>query len=402
LLDEADRLYLRRRSKYQRPGAIVLAGHGIRLAVEAERLVVQQGRTHWPMTPAALRFLPGAIDLPERIVIAGGSGVVTLDALEWLAGQSVALVSLDWQGRSAAICSPSGYAAHPVIARAQATAASSGRGLDLSINLVKTKMAGYLAVLNGLAPISPEQTRSLATIESAMAGLSRNPPLSIPELRGVEGKAGFAYRTALQPVPIRWRAGRRGTAVIPADWQAMPPRTSTARGKNYNARHPINALLNYAYAVLESAVRAAIVVEGLDPTIGYLHADPRHSDRDTGAHAFVLDLMEPLRPCADAAVLAIISEHTFARDDFHVTTEGACRLNPQLARYIAAKVLASEQSGPGRPQRPRGRSGSDIFSYLDPNPAQSAKARNVHEAARIVAKTAIREIAKEPTRRRRT
>jgi hypothetical protein len=95
-----------------------------------------------------------------------------------------------------------------------------------------------------------------------------------------------------------------------------------------------------------SAARAAIVAEGLDPTIGYLHTDPRRSGKDSGAHALVLDLMEPLRPCADAAVLAVISEHTFAPDDLHVTTEGACRLNPQLARYVAAKVLGSELPGP--------------------------------------------------------
>jgi CRISPR associated protein, Cas1 family len=38
-----------------------------------------------------------------------------------------------------------------------------------------------------------------------------------------------------------------------------------------NATHPINAILNYAYAVLESQVRTQIVADGYDPTIGCLH-----------------------------------------------------------------------------------------------------------------------------------
>jgi CRISP-associated protein Cas1 len=34
----------------------------------------------------------------------------------------------------------------------------------------------------------------------------------------------------------------------------------------------VNAILNYAYAVLESQERIATVSYGLDPTTGYLHA----------------------------------------------------------------------------------------------------------------------------------
>ena len=59
----------------------------------------------------------------------------------------------------------------------------------------------------------------------------------------------------------------------------------------------MNAILNYAYAVLESQVRIATVSQGLDPTIGYLHACR------PGRTALVYDLMEPLRPLADRMLL---------------------------------------------------------------------------------------------------
>ena len=38
-----------------------------------------------------------------------------------------------------------------------------------------------------------------------------------------------------------------------------------------NASDPVNALLNYGYAILESTVRKDINAIGLDVSIGYLH-----------------------------------------------------------------------------------------------------------------------------------
>jgi CRISPR/Cas system-associated endonuclease Cas1 len=49
-------------------------------------------------------------------------------------------------------------------------------------------------------------------------------------------------------------------------------------------------MLNYAYALLESHVRTQVVAQGFDATIGYLHSYKPERP------AFVLDLMEPLRP----------------------------------------------------------------------------------------------------------
>ena len=40
---------------------------------------------------------------------------------------------------------------------------------------------------------------------------------------------------------------------------------------NINALDKINALLNYSYALLESAMRKQINAIGLDPTTGFLH-----------------------------------------------------------------------------------------------------------------------------------
>jgi CRISPR-associated protein Cas1 len=90
----------------------------------------------------------------------------------------------------------------------------------------------------------------------------------------------------------------------------------------------VNALLNYAYGVLEGQLRVATVAAGLDPKMGYLHAC------QPGRMALVYNLMEPLRPEVDQLVLQFVQSHTFAPSDFVLTERGICRLHPQLSRRV--------------------------------------------------------------------
>src|ERR1700719_2921812 len=60
-----------------------------------------------------------------------------------------------------------------------------------------------------------------------------------------------------------------------------------------NAAHPVNAILNYAYAVLETEIRIKAISKGYDPTIGIMH------EGDDGSSKFIFDLMEPERPNID-------------------------------------------------------------------------------------------------------
>jgi CRISPR-associated protein Cas1 len=103
---------------------------------------------------------------------------------------------------------------------------------------------------------------------------------------------------------------------------------------NRNAAHPVNAILNYAYTVLESGLRIKAIADGYDPTIGLMH-----EGRD-GSSKFVFDLMEPERPKVDRAVLEFIKASVFNPADFTIRSDGVVRLNPQLARAVVAGVAA--------------------------------------------------------------
>jgi CRISPR/Cas system-associated endonuclease Cas1 len=96
-----------------------------------------------------------------------------------------------------------------------------------------------------------------------------------------------------------------------------------------DASHPVNAILNYAYGVLQSQVQIRLVSEGYDPLLGIMHAD-----RDN-APAFVFDMMEPERPKVDQRVLAFLRAEALHPAASRFATMGVVRLNPELARRVA-------------------------------------------------------------------
>ena len=57
-----------------------------------------------------------------------------------------------------------------------------------------------------------------------------------------------------------------------------------------------------------------------------------------GSSKFIFDLMELERPKVDRAVLDFVKGHVFDPADFVIRSEGVCRLNPELARMVVAKV----------------------------------------------------------------
>lgn len=96
------------------------------------------------------------------------------------------------------------------------------------------------------------------------------------------------------------------------------------------ATSPVNALLNYLYAILEAEARIAIAQVGCDAGMGVIHSDRPSRD------SFAFDLMEPVRPEIDRYVLELLDSRTFLRSDVFETREGVCRLMPKIAQPLAA------------------------------------------------------------------
>jgi hypothetical protein len=133
--------------------------------------------------------------------------------------------------------------------------------------------------------------------------------------------------------------GRLQGCHFPPPWQpcplvgslgSLPPTVDCAAGSRGRVariwgrnrrppRDPVNAALSFTYTLLHfDAVRAAHGA-GLDPMVGFYHR-PAH-----GRESLACDLIEPLRPRADAWVRMLFRERELRGEHF-ATNKGACLL----------------------------------------------------------------------------
>lgn len=131
---------------------------------------------------------------------------------------------------------------------------------------------------------------------------------TLAELNGTEGLASKHYFAQLKPL--------------------VPPWCGFTHRKRRPPPDPFNALLSLGYTLLYSINHSLIVLEGLQPWLGFYH-QPR------GTHAALAsDLMEPFRHIVERHALNSINE--IKQEDFNTGDNGACWIAPKARRkYLA-------------------------------------------------------------------
>jgi CRISP-associated protein Cas1 len=308
---------------------LILAGHGVSLRVEAGTLLIRNGFTHYPQKQETYRFFKGDSDLPPRIIMLDGSGSLTFDVLTWLNQQKVPLVKVDWTGDVVTVASGESFAANRErVAWQTETRSNKRKRMEFCNALIGKKIEGCIQTLETSLRRSFAWDRAMKRAREDLTRLADDPPQTVDVLRLLEAQSAVAYFRAWHATSLLWRASARHP--IPDEWRTVGPRYSRVYASgSRNAAHPVNAILNYAYAVLQSQVQIKLVAEGYDPMLGIMHYD-----RD-GAPAFVFDMMEPERPKVDRAVLAFLKSEALHPADFVIREDGVVRLNPELARRVA-------------------------------------------------------------------
>jgi CRISPR-associated endonuclease Cas1 len=318
---------IRSRSRSSNPhvdelGILTLTGYGVRVSVERGHLAFSDGIAAIRRSGRLARATCGL----KRLVVLGHTGFVTFEAMRWLHDVGAAFVQIDADGNVITVSAPVGLD-DARLRRTQALSAANGVGLVLARGLIRDKLNGQLLVLTQRFPTA---TDALSLTQRALDELEHAQTLD--RIRIAEANGAAAYWSAWSDLALTF--ARRDDARVPDHWRAFGVRRSPLTGGSRSAGNPINAVLNYLYAMLEVEARIAALTMGLDPGIGVLHADQRSRD------SFACDVMEPIRPQVDAMALELIQSRTFALRDFFETRYGQCRLMPSVSKLLAGTAPA--------------------------------------------------------------
>jgi len=267
---------------------LYVASQGASLRLDSGRLVVRKEEQ-----TLAVAHLP----LVDAVALVGRVNVTTPLVLRLLRrGVVVSCLGRDgrFRGRFAP---PLLESVFPRLGQATCLANPVAR-LLLARSVVARKIEAMIDVLERFAGNHPSRVDRSILQKLAAHRDSLDRCQGLDALRGMEGAAAAAYFKAF------------GDMTPPT----LPFPGRTGRG----ARDPINALLNFAYALLVNEAIAAIEAASLDPWCGFYH-EPR-----TGRPSLALDLIEPYRHVvADRFVLTLLNKRRIRPDMFHQTSRGA-------------------------------------------------------------------------------
>lgn len=254
-----------------------------------------------------------------------GNVLVSPGAMELCAERGVAVTFLSQTGRLfARVDAP--QSGNVLLRREQFRKADRE---DEKVRLARFFVAGKLQNSRGLllrgareaaaADDRSELEGAAAAIAACLARLE--PARTLDEVRGHEGEAARRYFSVFSRLMKRQRE-----AFQIHDRNRRPP------------LDPTNALLSFGYALLLHDCVSALTAAGLDPSVGFLHADR------PGRPALALDLMEEFRPLlADRLAVTLINRQEVRPDGFLRRDGGAVEMDDATRRAVVSAYQARKQ-----------------------------------------------------------
>jgi CRISPR-associated protein Cas1 len=192
--------------------------------------------------------------------------------------------------------------------------ADEQKTLEIARSLIVAKLVGGRNILlrhkrnNGASALIEHVVKHLAASVRTARHIN-----NLDSLRGIEGDAAATYFSVFE---LLINEKLRGD--FPFNGRNRRP-----------PRDPVNALLSFVYSILGQDISAALNGVGLDPQIGFLHADR------PGRDSLAQDLLEEFRPwLADRLVLSLINRRQLKRSDFVTETSGAVRLKDDARKQL--------------------------------------------------------------------
>ncbi|HEC21555.1 MAG TPA: CRISPR-associated endonuclease Cas1 [Chloroflexi bacterium] len=256
----------------------------------------------------------------EAVLITSRGVSISADALQACAEEGIPVFFLDSLGRPYASLYAAGLTGTVQTRRAQLLAYHNELGCAVAVAFARGKIHNQTTTLKYFAknrkesdPELYEELRlSAGEVNDHQAWLDAIPLTSVDEARQAiltaEAHAARRY----------WNA---------VGW-LVPPEYEWPGRQTRGALDPINSALNYGYGILYGQIERAVVLAGLDPYAGFIHADR------PGKPSLVLDLIEEFRQVAvDRVIVGLATRQT------NIEQDGRGRLTKETRRMLAEHVL---------------------------------------------------------------
>lgn len=289
---------------------LLLNGHGINIWVDSAKLHITDGRWNIEEEPEHYVFYPKTSKIDE-IILYGHTGNISLESIRWLVKHNIGLTVLNWNGKLlTSIQSPGSIQIKNKFQQYKAYSDEKKR-ISIAKKFVEAKIYRSEEVLKWLN----EKYSNINTDISNQKKLF-NKAKTILDINMSEGRIARHYWAQIKKIiPNKYEFENRNNQTRPA-----------------GAIDPINALLNYGYALLESQCIKAIYSTGLDPYVGFLH------ENYLGKTPLVYDLQEPFRFLVDLAVISALENNIFEKKDFIRTENYNIRLMPSGAKKLTKEI----------------------------------------------------------------
>ena len=305
-----------------RDGLLILHGYNAGLRIWNRQLTCKYGTAD---ERGELAFTKAdASGVLRHIVVVGGDGFVTTQALRWLASLEITLTMMESNGK---VLLSSGRQNYPyaTLARRQALAVYAPYGLKAAQWLIAEKIRGQAENLDAMQ-LSSERVRD----ELKAVPATR----SVDELMLHEAKAAAVYWGALEGIPLTFNS--KDKPRVPTRWLTLGNRISPLSKRAMHAATPGQAMFNYLYSVAESICALRLASVGLNPDVGVLHTD---TDK---RRSMALDLIEPIRPEIGKLAFQYFREQVFAKSDFWETDRGSIRVGLDVRRVLIRNAFRVE------------------------------------------------------------
>lgn len=262
----------------------------------------------------------------EHVLIVDAGVSISSDAVRVCAEEGIPIHFISATGRVQADVYADGLNGTVLSRRAQLAAYDKPIGMTLALTYVRAKLENQVNLLRYIGKYRKEAAPGVFSEITLVAAELRDHLAELETLRAnATARAVTIDAIREEVLSVEGRAAQRYWAVI---GMLIPAELAWPGRETRGARDPFNAALNYGYGVLYAQTERALVLAGLDPYGGFLHADR------PGKPSLVLDAIEEFRQAVvDRTVVAFVNKgSTLDQDDAGLLTE-------QVRRRLAEKVL---------------------------------------------------------------